>query len=87
MFLLEAALLNIPILSVQIGLKTEDPFILSRRNFIKTILDKTELFATLQAVVMYQRAMSVTGFLVIQQAAKNVARVIDSLLWGEMRDE
>ncbi|MBX9830423.1 hypothetical protein K2X40_00555 [Candidatus Babeliales bacterium] len=87
MFLLEAALLDIPILSVQIGLKTQDPFVLSRRNFIKTILDKTELFATLQAVVMHQGAMPVTDFLVIQQAAGHVAHVIDSLLWGEMRDE
>lgn len=48
MFLIEAALMNKPVLSVQIGLKTEDQFILSKRGMLKTILDPKKLKEELQ---------------------------------------
>lgn len=50
MYLIEANLLNIPILSVQIGLKTDkNPFILDRRGIVKSILDQTTLREALKS--------------------------------------
>ncbi len=43
MFLIESVLLRKPVISVQIGLKTENPFILDRRGIVKSILDESTL--------------------------------------------
>lgn len=49
MFLIEAAILGRPILSIQIGLCRETPFVLDRRNILKCILTETELRERLRA--------------------------------------
>ncbi len=43
MLLLEAVLLGKPVLSIQIGLQKEDPFVLSRRNILPSILQAEQL--------------------------------------------
>lgn len=50
MFLLESAILGVPILSVQIGLKRENPFILNRTGAVPEILSKERLQEALEAV-------------------------------------
>lgn len=54
MLLIEAALLNLPIMSIQIGLKREDPFILGRRGIIKTILNETVLQQELKRSIAFK---------------------------------
>ncbi len=43
MFLIESAIIGKPILSIQIGLRQDNPFILNKKNIIKEILTKEDL--------------------------------------------
>ncbi len=52
MILLEAAILQCPFISVQIGLKREDPLILSRTGRVRSILTDEELVQALQAALI-----------------------------------
>lgn len=48
MFLIESMLLNKPILSIQIGLACNDPFILSRRSFVERVATADQLLTKVQ---------------------------------------
>jgi len=52
MFLIEAVILNKPVLSIMIGLKRENPFILHRRKIVKSILDKKTLLNQLKSIII-----------------------------------
>ncbi|MFH0969686.1 MAG: hypothetical protein V1804_04215 [Patescibacteria group bacterium] len=51
MFLIESVLLNKKTLSIQIGLKKENPFILDRRNILKSVVKKKELKTRLENLI------------------------------------
>jgi hypothetical protein len=51
MMLLEAILLGKPALSVQIGLKRENPFILDKRGILTSILDREDLLRSLRTAI------------------------------------
>lgn len=52
MFLIEAAILGRPVMSVQIGLKRDDPFIFAKRELLETVLDEMTLFNKLKRVII-----------------------------------
>jgi len=52
MFLLESVLLGVPMLSIQIGLKRENPFILDRLGAVKSIVQQNHLVEALQKIVL-----------------------------------
>ena len=52
MFLLESAVLQTRLLSIQIGLCRQDPFILSRRGLSKSVLSEDELARALRSIII-----------------------------------
>jgi predicted glycosyltransferase len=52
MFLIESAILGRPVLSIQIGLCRENPFVLDRRNILKSILTEAELHAQVRKLLL-----------------------------------
>ena len=52
MFLIESAILGQPVLSIQIGLCRENPFMLDRRNILKSILTEAELRAQVRKLLL-----------------------------------
>ena len=48
MVLVEAAILGLPVLSVQIGLRRENPFILDQKGIVRSVLDRSRLQQQLQ---------------------------------------
>lgn len=79
MLLLEAALVKKPYLSVQIGLKDEDPFVLSRMNISKTILFSRELIAALEGFANGKK-MHYKEFVVARGSIDKIVKIIDKCL-------
>lgn len=52
MFLIESVILGKPVISVQIGLNKENPFILDRRGILESILDKKLLLNQLRSLII-----------------------------------
>jgi hypothetical protein len=52
MFLIESAILGRPVLSIQIGLCRENPFVLDRKNILKSVLTEDELHAQVEALLV-----------------------------------
>lgn len=71
MFLIESVILGKPILSVQIGLNRESPFILVRRGIVKNILDKDTLLARLKPIIIDSKT-SQYNFDVVKNPVDNV---------------
>lgn len=55
MVLLEAVMLGRPVLSIQIGLKQENPLVLHRRGILKSIVDEDKLQSVLRGVILEAR--------------------------------
>lgn len=79
MFLLEASLFPKPFASVQIGLCSENPFPLSRRGVVKTILSKEELVALLQQAIR-GNLPAAPAWQVAEDASDHIVTVISKKL-------
>jgi len=79
MFLIEAVLLNKPIMSIQIGLKKKEPFILVKKGIIKSILDKKTLFNELKTVIVKHK-LPQYNFNVIKNPIENVIYQMEKYL-------
>jgi hypothetical protein len=79
MFLIESVILGRPVMSIQIGLKRKDHFILSRRGIMKTILKKDQLKRSLENILVFGR-MKKYNFNVIKNASDNVVGYINKYL-------
>lgn len=55
MFLIESAMLQVPIISIQIGLRRENQFMLHRRGIIKSVMKKEELIQKLDEYVVNEK--------------------------------
>lgn len=55
MFLIESAMLGRPILSIQIGLSRENPFVLHKKGVIKSVLKRAELRSELKNLLLINR--------------------------------
>lgn len=75
MFLIEAAICEIPIISIQIGLKQDTPFILDKIDRVKSKLTYNELETDLKNTIMgnYNKC----DFNIKKHAADNVIRYIE----------
>ncbi len=78
--LIEAAILNKPLVSLQIGLKKQDPFILSRLGKTKTVLTEAELLLRLNDAINGKLDNKI-DFILTAGSALRVKRVIDQILW------
>ena len=80
MLLIEAATLQKPVLSIQIGLSIQNPFVLDRLGVIKSIVDRSILFEKIEAFLKCSDSMAY-DFKVKQNATDNVVKVIREILW------
>lgn len=79
MFLIEAAILNKPVISIQIGLKRENPLILDRVNCLKSILDKQTLLDVLRLIIMGENTPR-CYFNIIKNPVENVILQMEKML-------
>jgi hypothetical protein len=79
MFLIEAAILDKPVISIQIGLKRENPLILDRVNCLKSILDKQTLFNVLRLIIMGENTPR-CYFNIIKNPVENVILQMEKML-------
>ncbi|MCI8449492.1 MAG: hypothetical protein HFH30_14140 [Eubacterium sp.] len=79
MFLLEAVICEKPIMSIEIGLRQENPFILEAAGICKSILDENTLYNKLRDNMIYaaENKEHAAGFSYIKHAAGHVAAVIE----------
>lgn len=71
MFLIESVVLGKPTISVQIGLKRVNPFILDRRGILKSILDKETLQIQLKSII-FENKSAHYNFNVIENSVNNI---------------
>lgn len=74
MFLLEANICEIPIISMMIGLKRENPFVLDKIGLCKSVLDKEALYEKMKNIVLGNR--NTASFKIVEHAAENVINMI-----------
>ena len=79
MFLIEAAILEKPIMSVQIGLTGSDPFVLSKRGSVKTITEKCDLQNKLRSALRGEIPDS-CDFDFIKNAAERIVFLVEEKL-------
>lgn len=80
MFLLEAVVMGRPVKSIQIGLCREDPFVLSRRGIVQSILTKGELVDSLQGAIV-DRKLEVPELRIITNPVERVVLEMEKLIW------
>lgn len=79
MFLVESAIVGKTILSIQIGLKRKDPFILSRQGAIKSITKKELLIKTLRAIIVDGKVPK-SRFKVIPNPVERIVSSVEEVL-------
>ena len=79
MFLIEAVILGKPILSIQIGLTAEDPFILSRRGIIPSILTEQSLRDRLLQFFNNKNSFEHPDFEVIDNPVERIIGIAEEL--------
>lgn len=80
MLLIEAAIIKKPVISVQMGLKRENPFILDRMNKIKSILNEKQLDDFLRDFILNKKYVLNT-FSVENNATEKVIELMEEILW------
>lgn len=83
MFLIEAALIGIPIISLQLNLKKENPFILTRKKVIKTIISGDELYEELESVLQNKLGQnnSVIDYFKLN-SSEVISREVEKIVWN-----
>lgn len=81
MFLLEAAICRKPIMSILIGLKRENPFILNTLGINKSIYTEEELYGQLEECDLQNKTHINFGF--IENASERVAEVVEREMINE----
>ena len=79
MILIEACLINKPIISVQIGLNKDDPFYLSQIGVTKTILNRSELADALSD--FFDNKLQGINLQSDICATRNILTVLEDNLW------
>jgi hypothetical protein len=77
--LIESVILSKPVVSIQIGLNKEDPFILSKRGILKTIFDRETLIDIFKSILIYKKNLTYT-FEVITNPVERVIVNMEKLL-------
>jgi predicted glycosyltransferase len=79
MLLLESVLLGKPILSVQVGLKRANPFILARRALIKSITNQKQLSRSLKFLLAKNKKPHY-NFKVIKNPIENIITLMERMI-------
>ncbi|HEY3375035.1 MAG TPA: CDP-glycerol glycerophosphotransferase family protein [Candidatus Aquicultor sp.] len=79
MFLIEAVVLSKPVLSVLIGLNRVSPFVLDRREILKSIVDKETLLEELRSIIIAGK-LPEKSFSVIENPVSNVIQQMEKYL-------
>lgn len=79
MFLTEAAILGKPVISVQTGLKRENPFILDTRDVLKSILTRDELLNQLKEIILEGKARK-CNFTIISNPVNRIVQEMEGYL-------
>lgn len=75
MFLLEAVICNKPVMSIEIGLKRENPFILNEINCCRSVLSEEELYEQLEKNIEHEKLNMEFKF--IRDASDKVALLVE----------
>ena len=79
MVLIEAVVLGLPVLSVQIGLTRENPFVLSQRGIIPSVLDRMELVRRMTGYLAGESVVA-PNFEVIPGASERIIEAMEAWL-------
>jgi hypothetical protein len=79
MFLIESAILGRPVLSIQIGLCRENPFVLDRQNILKSVLTEEELHAQVKKLLVHGQGAA-CSFDVIRDPVRRIITEMEKLL-------
>lgn len=80
MFLIESVVVGKPVLSIQIGLKRENPFILDKKKIIKSVLTLDELKENLFKILIKNHTEEYR-FEVKKGASENVINFMEAIIW------
>lgn len=80
MFLIESVVLRNPIISVQIGLKRQNPFILEHKKIIKSILQRKELEKKLREFIICNK-LDISFLDLEYGSVNNVIKYMEEVLW------
>lgn len=79
MFLIESAILEKSIISIQIGLSKKNPFILDKIGIVKSILEKKELEEIIQRVIL-EDEIEKCKFQIQRGAINNIIRFMEEVI-------
>jgi len=79
MFLIESVILRRPVMSIQIGLCRESPFVLDRQNILKSVLNEEELHSQVKEFLIRGKGAA-TYFEVILDATQRIISEMEKLL-------
>lgn len=84
MFLIESIIFGRPVLSVQIGLCREDPFVLSRRGTMRSVMSEGDLIARLRSSIIHGMH-EIPAFEVIRNPVERIIVEMERLLCHDLR--
>lgn len=76
MFLLESAILGRSVMSIQIGLKRENPFVLDRIGVLKSMLDRDELRDKIKSAIL-ENSLPACSFEFIRNPVENIINLME----------
>lgn len=79
MFLIETAIIGKPIVSMQMGLKRENPFILDKKGILKSVLNEEDLQKRLKSILVEHKIEN-SSFKVEKGAVDKVIEYMEALL-------
>ena len=79
MLLIEAVIVGKPVVSVQIGLKKKNPFVLDRNGILRSILDKETMVNELKKIII-ANVVPKYNFNVISDPVKNIIDYVENYL-------
>lgn len=80
MFLIESAILSKPILSIQIGLSRENPFVLHNKGLVRSKLTKKELESSLEDILI-KKEYKANSLIIKKEAVENAIKFMEEILW------
>jgi len=76
MFLIESVILGRPVISILIGLKRENPFVLDRIGVLKSILDRDELRDKIKSAIL-ENSLPACSFEFIRNPVENIINLME----------
>ena len=84
MFLIESVILGRPVLSIQIALRREDPFVLARRGITRSVANWEELDTRLRDIII-NGEVEVSTFEIIRNPVERIIMEMEKLLCHNLR--